>query len=334
MISNRAFNDSIFVRLKYERDIDLLLAEEFWVSPDFAKWFLAQTLNFAETDAQVEEVFVSKGDAAGESDLVIIYRMPSGEGRFALLIEDKIDAIFQPRQLERYRIRVATELARTAPNYIKAEIIVCAPQNYEDAYREEIKPVTFISYEAIAGFFRDQKPNSRRDEYRAHFIEMASKKRITAAAATTYDKMTDDFWDSVYTVATDDFPELGMKTAKYAKGTTWISFRPHGMPSMPKMVKIDLKGASGFVDLTFNHTSCPIFQPVVKPILEEEMKVHQTGRASAIRICVDPFSVVENFEHMRMPVRKALEASAQLVRFYSNNREFLDTAATNATPQD
>jgi len=66
--------DNISVGRKYERDIDLFLAEEFAVSPDFAKWFLTQTKSFDEVDAQVDGVYVSKSDATGESDLVVIFK--------------------------------------------------------------------------------------------------------------------------------------------------------------------------------------------------------------------------------------------------------------------
>ena len=46
---------------KYERDIDLLLAEEFKVSPEFAAWFVEQTKLKGES-AKVVEVAVSRSD--------------------------------------------------------------------------------------------------------------------------------------------------------------------------------------------------------------------------------------------------------------------------------
>jgi hypothetical protein len=82
---------------KYERDIDMLLAEEFSVSPAFAAWFLTNT-RFSGVAARVLDVYVSKSDSTGESDLVIVFEEVNGNSRFALLIEDKIDA---PLQFER-----------------------------------------------------------------------------------------------------------------------------------------------------------------------------------------------------------------------------------------
>jgi hypothetical protein len=88
---------AMVVQRKYERDIDLLLAEEFSISPAFANWFLKHTSNIDHTNATVADVAVSASDAAGESDLVIIYNVAGGR-TFALLIEDKIDAGFQKNQ--------------------------------------------------------------------------------------------------------------------------------------------------------------------------------------------------------------------------------------------
>ena len=56
----------------YERDIDLLLAEELVVSPTFADWFITKTC-FADRAATVVDVFVSRSDATGESDLVAVF---------------------------------------------------------------------------------------------------------------------------------------------------------------------------------------------------------------------------------------------------------------------
>ena len=66
----------LIIARKYERDIDLLLAEEFAVSPSFATWFLAQTRTFKGKQARVIKVEVSRSDTTGESDLVVVLRRP------------------------------------------------------------------------------------------------------------------------------------------------------------------------------------------------------------------------------------------------------------------
>jgi hypothetical protein len=58
------------------------------------------------TDVPIDHAHVqrSTADAFGEADLVIVYTEQSGK-RIAILIENKIQAVFQPRQAERYRQR-------------------------------------------------------------------------------------------------------------------------------------------------------------------------------------------------------------------------------------
>lgn len=71
------------VERKYERDIDILLAEEFSVNPEFAFWMGSKTL-LGNEEAIVADVFVSKSDNLGESDLIVLFERVDGR-RFALL---------------------------------------------------------------------------------------------------------------------------------------------------------------------------------------------------------------------------------------------------------
>jgi hypothetical protein len=100
-IANRL--EAMVVERKYERDVDLLLAEEFAVNPTFAERFKAET-KFNGRTATVADFWVSKSNNLGESDLIVIYQTEDGQ-RFALLIEDKVDAPLQPDQAARYRQR-------------------------------------------------------------------------------------------------------------------------------------------------------------------------------------------------------------------------------------
>ena len=91
-----------------ERDIDLLIMEEFVSDKDFAQLFLdAVGLN---CDCIVKDVINSKTDVAlGESDVVIILEV-NGK-RHAIHIEDKIDALAMPRQHDRYAFKIGMQFA-------------------------------------------------------------------------------------------------------------------------------------------------------------------------------------------------------------------------------
>src|SRR6266446_6305035 len=94
-----------FIEAVAERDIDLLLLEEFHVSDEFRSWFVNQVLPDSLTNTSFEGAWHSVTQPRlGESDLLVIVAGSTG-GRMALLIENKIDAPPQPEQGARYRER-------------------------------------------------------------------------------------------------------------------------------------------------------------------------------------------------------------------------------------
>ena len=117
-----------------ERDIDLLIMEEFVSDKDFAQLFLdAVGLN---CDCIVKDVIHSKTDAAlGESDVVIILEV-NGK-RHAIHIEDKIDALAMPRQHDRYLIRAQKDIE--AGEYDSYSVLIVAPDKYLKVNKEAKK---------------------------------------------------------------------------------------------------------------------------------------------------------------------------------------------------
>ncbi len=311
------------VERKYERDIDLLLAEEFAVSPPFACWFLGRT-RFAGREANVVDVFVSKSDGAGESDLVVVFEETDAGRRFALLIEDKIDALLQPDQEKRYRIRAAREVERG--DYQAYEVLLCAPKGYAAAHPEAADFDGFVSYEDIAAHLL-ASDTSARARYRSNFVATAAMRN-----ANTWTRVSDDatnaFWDAAHAIATEDFPILERKPIRLTKGSPWIEIHPRDMPG--RKVYVLLKGDRGFVDLTFTGSAVAPFADAVTGLVEPGMSVHATGKSSAIRIAVEGFTPLEPLEEGLPKVRRAFEACANLVTFYRAHRAALDRAARDA----
>jgi len=91
----------------YERDIDVLLQEELLFS-HHVRQVLGRALGF-EVDLDVKSCDLSVVDTTGETDIFVVYDAEAEHG--VILIENKIDAAFQPRQPERYRER-ATALVQ------------------------------------------------------------------------------------------------------------------------------------------------------------------------------------------------------------------------------
>jgi hypothetical protein len=86
------------------------------------------------------------------------------------------------------------------------------------------------------------------------------------------------------------------------------------------------------MDLTFTGSAAHLFSPLVQPHLENDMTVHQTGKSAAIRIRVEGFKVSEPPDTVLPKVRAAFAACVRLIRFYRQNREVLDKAASESVP--
>ena len=309
---------------KYERDVDLLLAEEFAVSPAFAAWVLGLT-GFAGREATVVDVFVSRSDADGESDLVVVYEETDAGRRFALLIEDKVDAPLQPDQERRYRLRAAREVERG--DYQAYEVLLFAPGAYVGAHPDAAGFDRVVSYEDIAAFLlaADASPRSR---YRANFVATAAMRNANTWKRVG-DAATDAFWDVAYAMATQEFPILERKPMRLTKGSSWIEIRPRDLPGARK-VYVLLKGDRGFVDLTFTGSATTPFAAAASALIAPGMSIHATGRSTAIRLVVEGFSPLEPLDEGMPKVRRAFVACATLVEFYRTHRAALDSAARDA----
>ncbi len=310
---------------KYERDIDTLLAEEFAVSPAFATWFLQQTNKFKDKQDSVSGVFLSKTDPTGESDLVVVFGGP--EHRFALHIEDKIDAPVQPEQPARYRLRAEKE--RMRGDYSEYEVVLCSPEAYCANHSEAASFDSAVSYEMIERFLRAERGDLR-SAYRADFIASAVRKSSNQWEPT-HDEQTNYFWETAYEIATKEFPELNMREPKVSKDCAWITFRPQDMPTQPRWVYVSMKGDRGFMDLTFGRCLSHLLSPQVSPLLDSDMTIHQTGKSAAIRIRIDGFKVSEINDDARCKLRGAFAACVRLIRFYRQHREKLDLAASKSS---
>ena len=313
------------VERKYERDIDLLLAEEFLVNPSFADWMKAKT-DIGSRKARIVDVFVSKANNLGESDLIALYELDDGK-RFALMIEDKVDAPLQPEQAQRYRLRAEQEVqASLCAAYA---VFLCAPHFYLENCSGAEAFDGRISFEEIAAFLRGESATPRA-EYRASFLESAATRRVNNWVREI-DEQTEEFWEAAYQLATKEFPILEMKRLKVTKDSTWINFRPRDMPTQPRRVYIFMKGDRGQMDLTFTGVTAHQFHQRVSHLLEPEMTIHQTAASAAVRLEVAGFTISEGLEIGLPKLKAAFQACERLIQFYRTHRTALDFAATEAS---
>ncbi|HLW91630.1 MAG TPA: hypothetical protein VKS78_10055 [Roseiarcus sp.] len=236
----------------------------------FAERFKNLT-KFADRPAHVKNFWVSKSNNKGESDLIVVYQTEGGQ-TFALLIEDKVDAPLQPDQAKRYALRANRD--RAEGFYSEYEVLLCAPREYIERHRDELGGFhPLIPLEQIAEIIRVQ--NDPRAEYRALFLESASKRNASAWVRED-DPATNAFWDAGYELATREFPQLEMKRQKLTKDSLWFTFKPHDFPKASlKRVVIEFKAHRGQIDLTFGETTAYLFKPLIAHLLDSDMIVVQ-----------------------------------------------------------
>lgn len=108
-----------------ERDVDMVIMREFCANKNFADLFLRQTDIKGEYEIESNRNSVRNNDL-GETDVEIIIK--EGDKKFALLIEDKIDAPEQHRQYQRYYER--GEIMKNMGEVNGYYIFMTAPKSY------------------------------------------------------------------------------------------------------------------------------------------------------------------------------------------------------------
>jgi len=136
-----------------ERDIDLLLMEEFHISGDFVSWFCGLV---GMGGAMFDGAWHSVSDSDGETDLLL--RVLADDRRTGILIENKIAAPEQSTQAERYHLRgIRSREAGRVDDFIT---VICAPDRYLGRLPETSAYQHKIAYEQIAAWF-GQQPDAR-----------------------------------------------------------------------------------------------------------------------------------------------------------------------------
>jgi hypothetical protein len=306
-------SDFILPRL-YERDIDVLLQEEL-VFSETVRALLAEALNLA-SPLEVQQCGLSVVDSNGETDLFAVYSC--GEQQGVLLIENKIDAEFQPFQPERYKER-ADRLA--ADKGYDAVCVLIAPARYI-AFANEQQIANFnavISYEAVAAAIA--KEDTPRGKHRSTLMLRAIEQARRAYTLVPNAEVT-GFWARVYEIASTEFSELKMAPpSEKGSKSSWITFKA----GLPPRVTIDWKITDAAVDLSVWRGALPTPLHSRTLSLPAGAALEKRGTTETIRM---PLSIPPT-AWIAMPdrqIKEALALSVKLLRFFNSNRAILMAA--------
>lgn len=226
-----------------ERDIDLLLLEEFHTSEEFVSWFCGQC---GLKEPRFDGAWHSVTDADGETDLLL--RVRAHEGRVGILIENKIAASLQERQDERYHLRAAR--AQNEGKFDAFGICICAPKDYIDGIDGKTLFQHQLAYEAVGDWFAGQ--HGPRAQWRSYVMREAvaqGRRGYTMVVSEENSKFHMDYWSYL----SRKHPRLIMnKPTPKGKKSNWIIMK--GI-HFPKGVQLHHKVDQCTVELGFTNHS-------------------------------------------------------------------------------
>jgi len=224
----------------YEHDMDVLIMQAMLSDSGFLKLFLSKT-DLSASDLTPVHAEISNTDTdLGETDITVI--LSSGTDIYALLIEDKIDAVAQPEQHERYIKRGEKAVAEGL--YTDYRVFIVCPQKYYELDAEAKKYEHFVSYEECVEHF------SRGTDVMSHLRYQEVVQALTKAKTPPQVRFNDDangFFRQYRAYQREHYPMLEMRTKETSNGY-WVDYQtifPY------KDVILYHKMKEGNIDLTF-----------------------------------------------------------------------------------
>lgn len=302
--------DLNFIEAASERDIDLLLLEELSVSEGFAAWLAEKAFGTSSLYYRTLGAWHSVTDPEfGESDVVLIFQATNNKN-CAILIENKIDALPQTEQAQRYRRR--GEKGQTSGQWDIFKTCIVAPQAYIDKTEDASGYDKAVSYEEIGQWFIDHSSEQVRGTYKSKLISEAIEQNRRGYTMTPDDHVT-DFWKKYWEYAESHHPKLdmrrpGMKPAK----SDWPDFRPR---PLDKRFSIVHKLAKGNVDLQIAGAAEQLEELYDKyqNLLQDDMEFVKAGKSGALRINVRQIDRFGDFSVQREAVEQGMRAAEKLI---------------------
>jgi len=266
-----------------ERDMDCLFIEEFNVNNDF---FVDLFKNSITALSDIKSILAKHSivdSQYGETD--IFTKIELIDKNIILLIENKIDASFQPLQGERYNIRKRNIISEN--NSINVYTVLFAPEKYFSGHIESKKFDICISYEKIQKYFEGRK--TIRDVYKANIIKMAIEQAKRGYNIVEDIRVT-KFWKNYWNYLQNNYPAVIMKEPNIKPfDADWplIYF-----DWLPKYWEIFHKLSKGYIDLQTKLSEKEIHK---YRNVNQFVNVVKTGKSYSLRIIVPKIDRLKEF---------------------------------------
>ncbi len=243
-----------------------------------------------------------------------------------MLVENKIDAQFQPDQGKRYSRRAKRWQAENPHTQVCTALL--APQEYVEQKNLDSEFFDYhMCYEDVVNTLKDAS------DPRTVFLAEALKEGIDAhrqGYTLVPHYAVTRMWRDIANISRTVALRLHMRTPKEKPGrSTFIYFREaEGIPDSSKKVAVVMKGDRGFVDLQFRATTPSDLSLIVSDLLEGDMSVEKAEKSASVRIrsrSIDfKGSPTDQVEEIRESLLNAERLRKFFVRHESRLRALLD----------
>jgi hypothetical protein len=262
-----------------ERDLNLLLLEEMYSSADFRQWIskklgLPSDASFDCGRHQVVEEF-------GESDLELDFASQSGVYR--VLVEDKIDARFQPDQILRYQKRAEYYVCEKR-DCKDCKTVLFAPRRYAPTKVERLNAVLHLQYEQLRDWYKQRADGDNHTDWKIALLDAAIKKHQEGQqlGVGKPDEPARKFREGYWTMANQEFPDLDMPEPLDRVGG-FIYLYP---ASLLKRVSLVLSPSKGKVALWFGGVSGKSGEEKIRALFGTALDRDMTVRGAAGNVMI------------------------------------------------
>jgi hypothetical protein len=316
-----------------ERDIDLLLVEEFYCSEYFRNWFIENTIGTRLYPSQFCGVWHSvMQNETGESDLEVDFLDADGK-RWRVLIENKVNAEFQPKQALRYKERGEAYKNNEGDNLFRPACdefytVVIAPEKYIDKRLECQIFNHSLAYEKLYNWFGNASDMGERGILKQKMIEAAIEQQ-SLGYQPQFNEVATQNWQLYYHWVQEIAPELGMRSPIQSKTSgTFICVKPPKV--FPKGLVIIHKTENGSVDLQFPKKAetdgeWEAFQEKFSSFLNSRMTIVKAGKSAAIRLPTLDIDITKDFGEQKGFVLKGILAAKELLYWAREHHHQLHT---------
>jgi hypothetical protein len=287
-----------------ERDIDLLLMEEFHITDSFVAWFCGE---LGLHDVVPAGAWHSVSNTDGQSELVL--RVLREGRRIGIFIENKIYAPEQNSQAERYHLRAINSREQgKLDDYVT---VMCAPSIYLNALTPKSAYQHRVSYEQIADWFSQQE--GRRAAWR-HHIMLEAIDQGRRGYTMVVDENVTGFYQKDWKYVRHHHPRIQMKRpTNKSSNASWIIFKGH---DFPRGVNMYQKNNEKVMELVFKRRKIADILRI-KSDWPDDIAVVQKGETATLAISIPAIDMKLDLDAQLPAVEKALEAAYRLMPYAS-----------------